>query len=501
MISRLLEPELLAPNAFIQARVFALEDSGLLAATPPDAATLVAAGLKADRVLQGGPALTEWRRAVAAELFLLSQWDLRLARELADATLLGTQPLPGGPILQEAFGTPAALALAPLDMPAGAPLLQVWVLHPGKASRGCDTLECQLNDAAQWSADGYRLGAVPPFLGSAPKWPEGSSWRLAAALARRALFEPEGREKWIRSLALHWIVTGDVAGEDIGWVQLGGKRRLAAEDAARASRRRWLVPSACSSDDDFILLREHLPGRLCAVATLREAWAYITGGGLIETREARAWPNEQTVFHAFVSDAVGPIVAPLLLQKAERAVFWISEEKAHFFQAIERFVQIARDAGLVAKNLTAEPQSIQAGSLEEAEACLLALPELTGAGSVLFNITGGNIPMRLALTELARTNRNLRLIYRPERKDGTNHYLELHFPYGLPRTRRLEPRDTRADELINLWLPKLAEGWGYNPVDVHKAFDRWCRENLVRIAEAFSNENRKSERTEALSRA
>ena len=490
MTSRLLEPELLQPDTIRQARAFALEDSGLLAAHPPGAAALAALATQARQDLKGGPALTEWERAVAAELLLLAQWNRVLAQDLARAASLEQQqPFGGGPALAGILGARAALALAPLDVAMGPPILQVWVLQAGADGRDWEALECRLEGAAQWVENGWHLAAVQPVLSSDPK---GSSWRLAAALAQRALKEPEPRARGIQSLALNWFVTGDVVAEEVAQVELGGKRRLAIEDDARGGRRSWLVPLRCSdkNNDNFVLLREHLRGRLRAVTTLREAWAHVNGGGFIETREERSWPTEPVVFHAFVSDALGPIVAPLLLQETQEAIFWLSEEKEHLFQAIEDFIRIGKDAGLISASLTAHSRSIKAGSLEEAEVCLLEAEELRAGGPVLFNITGGNIPMRLALAELARTNSSLRLIYRPEGGEaGANHYLELAFPQGLPRTRRLKPQPNRADGLINLRLPSLAKAWD---CPLNQAFTRWCKESLPGLAEANLEPGRKS---------
>ncbi len=482
MISRLLEPDLLLPDAIRLARMFALEDSGLLAAHPPDAPTLAALATQARQLLKGGPALAEWQRAVAAELLLLAQWNRPLARELARAaSLLQQQPFDGGPALADLLDASAALALAPLDVVRGPPILQVWVLQPGADGGDWETLwgafECRIEGAAQWVENGCRLAAVPPLLGSPPK---GHSWKLAAALAQRALNEPEPRARGIRSLALDWFVTGDVDAEAVARVELGGKRRLATEDDARGRRRSWLVPLHCwdKHNDNFVLLREHLRGRLRGVTTLREAWAHVNGGGFIETREERSWPAEPVVFHAFVSDALGPIVAPLLLQETQEAVFWLSEEKKGLFQAIEEFIRIGKETGLIRSSLIVRSRSINAGSLEEAEVCLLEAEELRAGVPVLFNITGGNIPMRLALAELARTNSSLRLIYRPEGGEkGTNHYLELSFPQGLPRTRRLKPQPNRADGLINLWLPSLAKA---GSCSLSEAFVRWCQDNLLK---------------------
>jgi hypothetical protein len=484
MTSRLLEPDLLEPDAIRLARMFALEDSGLLAAHPPGAPALAASATQVRQLLKGGPALAEWQRAVAAELLLLAQWDRALATELAcAASLQQQQPFAGGPALADLLDASAALAVAPLDVASGPPILQVWVLQPGEDGRDWETpgeaSGSRLEGAGQPAENGCRVVAVPPLLRSPPKGP---SWKLAAALAQRALHEPGPRARGIRSLALDWFVTGDVDAETVARVELGGKRRLAVEDDARGRRRSWLVPRHCwnKDNDSYVLLREHLRGRLRAVTTLREAWAHVNGGGFIETREERSWPTEPVVFHAFVSDALGPIVAPLLLQETKEAIFWLSEEKAHLFQAIEDFVRIGKETGLIRGNLIIHSRGINAGSLEEAEVCLLEAEELRAGGPVLFNITGGNIPMRLALAELARTNSSLRLIYRPEGGErGANHYLELTFPEGLPRTRRLKPRPDRADGLISLGLPSLAKEWGCSLSD---AFVRWCIENLMKYA-------------------
>ena len=486
MNSRLLEPELLERSGLAQARMFALEDAGLLACSPPDEQTLQQASERAVRLLNGSVAFAEWQRAIAAELFLLSQWDTSLAARLAGAAqVLATVPLPGGPSLREVFGRQSAFAIAPLDVASGARFLQVWAVRKGDESGPWSLHPCPLEGAAGFFSGGWHLAAIPPIMGTAPKWPVGPSWKLAAALAQHVVADPGPRHEWVQRLALDWIATGDIAADNIEWVDIKEKRLAAREDTRR---RRWLAPSASAQGDDFVLLREELPGRLCAAADLREAWAYFTGGGFIETREAKPWPEEVPVFHAFVSDALGPIVAPLLLQRTERAVFWVSKEKEAFFGAIEEFVRIARDAGLVAKDLTLERIPVRAASFEEAETCLVSVLDLVASSqSVQFNITGGNLPLRLALAELARSNPNLRLIYRPESEESTNHYLGLHFPYRLPRTRRLEPRDHRADTLINLRLGPLTKQWELTTRD---AFVRWCEENLPQIAAACQGMDR-----------
>ena len=193
MTSRLLEPELLRPDTIRQARAFALEDSGLLAAHPPGAATLAALATQARQDLKGGPALTEWERAVAAELLLLAQWNRVLAQDLARAASLEQQqPFGGGPALAGILGARAALALAPLDVAMGPPILQVWVLQAGADGRDWEALECRLEGAAQWVENGWHLAAVQPVLspGSPAHAPAETTTQSGGRADQLAVAEP-----------------------------------------------------------------------------------------------------------------------------------------------------------------------------------------------------------------------------------------------------------------------------------------------------------------------
>lgn len=224
----------------------------------------------------------------------------------------------------------------------------------------------------------------------------GDSWRLAAALARRALDSADTRH--VGSLASDWIVSGHVDGDRVLPVELGNKLQL-------ATRRGWMLPSAAR-----LLLPAGFqgPGGLRLVSTVDEAWRVIAGEGTIHGGR-EPWPGRIGSLHTFVSGAWQPVVAACLMARVDRVRVWRTGDRA--FRALARAIRTV--LGTLSPETVVTLMDISSSSLHKAEADLRpVLEEDLRQGEVFFNVTQGNRLMSFAVQTFARVHPGLRMIYR-----------------------------------------------------------------------------------------
>lgn len=401
--------------------------------------------------LRGKPAeFEEFSKIAASELLLVNSYDSSLARSVAQTTGLSEiHPFARaanwrGPTLGELFDAKAAVAVIPLDPISErfAPLLmQVWMVRRLPAAFWKNDQDHHLLIDG-WDAYAQDLGYsifIVPFL-ALENSVSGSSWRLGADLARRVLDEQPQR---IRELAVSWIVTGDLQGNEVTAVDVARKSALAVATAPR----RWMVPLASREHDrlgkDF---GELLMGRHIFVRDLATAWAAFTGYLTFELDlSPKPWPERVDAVHALVSNALTPIIATVLIRQPIReAVFWLSKEMQGHESRIRQVLDIAVSCGLldrdfVEKKVRYPPvESSTRGAVERALNDSTAALGSHGDECILFNKTGGNDSLKSAVENFARLHTHVRLVYRDVDNKKTAVFHDIRYTARLSVSERLD---------------------------------------------------------------
>jgi hypothetical protein len=223
----------------------------------------------------------------------------------------------------------------------------------------------------------------------------GRSWQLAFHVTLMAMKEHDAIVR--DNLARKWMITGRVSNTQVERVDIGAKTHL-------GTSRMWLVPNDNSQD-----LIKH---RCRPVPSIEAAWSQILGYGVKEIGRS-PWPDDPVVLHTFISAALGPVVASVLLSRVKKVVIWHTDNESISRKPAEAVRNI------LLKNIKPEVEvqplrEISSRSLKEAEQQLReALQEDLSTGKpVIFNITQGNRLMALAPHSLARERGNLWLVYR-----------------------------------------------------------------------------------------
>jgi len=370
----------------------------------------------------------EWSRLVAEEILLAQLCGLEIHRSWL-REFLEVCPFAGGrETLPEVWERVAWVAVVPLIRPglrSGA-LIRVWGLHT-------------MDDAAwvEAPAGSSPLKSYAIRLGGWDHPIAGNSWHLGASLASRAATEK--RADLQLALARDWIITGEVSGESVEKVDVKNKATIQSD-------RRWLVPIACQGEFAKRV------GRIRTCSDLRAAWIQLSGEGTLG-HGMIAWPTPGEVLemHATVSKAIRPVIASVLLTCPARVMFWHSaniEESGQFAELLESFFKDERVRGwpgwrerppVVRKSLLPDGDLV-AGENALREAGLHQASE----GAILFNITCGNLIMKLAAHHIARINPSVWLIYREPGIDDAKEVILIRNLGHSPSTGRMSPRDPPA---------------------------------------------------------
>jgi hypothetical protein len=303
----------------------------------------------------------------------------------------------------------------------------------------------------------------------APERIEGRSWELGAHLAARARDGlAHGNSEPALALARDWIITGafDPESEDVSQVGMRGKLTL----ADTAPRRDWLLPAAnqATISPEF---ESKAAGRIHYAINMASAWAQVTGDGFASGADF-FW-NEKPLsgveeFHCLVSNAQGPMLAGFLWSQPKKIVLWTSDfmadKAAQLKSACEGLRKPHLDS-LEGKDAV-DIKRVGDTNLEKIRAAFLAHPALGrgGATPVAFNITGGNLLMRLAIMDLARLRPHLHLVYRPEGLKNLE-FVAISHPFLQPVQSRVLHRSSDSSKeagfaagLLNLTLPSNEPG-------------------------------------------
>jgi hypothetical protein len=425
-------------------RTFALAHFGQLAQAPGE---LTEAALTPPNDLPEG-SYGEWRRAVAEELLLLAQVGCgqagTLARGFMEERPFRDPPESGaGPTLGKLLHLKAAAVVLPVDTggtPRPGTWMHLWLVRDASNKLGADD-RGRLEGASEWLEAGHqdcKLFVITKEGGALGA--EGHSWQLGAALAARALETKRGDYKV--ELAARWIVTGRVDGDKVWPVGFGNKTSLARQE----TKRKWLLPASNMeapeghSGDPGQPFRGDALGRWYVASTVEAAWRQVTNEGTVDTGRIEAWPRTVPIFHAFVAEALGPLLVSILQSRPAKLVLWCSAEMEHHGEGVELFLQDCVRGGVLATMPSIRRPRIPSGNIAQAEAVLAgdATLMIAGESPVLFNFTSGNLLMRLAVVSLAQYKPHVRLIYRDRDDDTAGTFSLLHYPHERPETRQLE---------------------------------------------------------------
>ena len=370
----------------------------------------------------------EWRRLAAEELLLARLCGMAVHQTWYEG-LADVPPFAGD-------AEPLSSAVERVAWVATIPVIRGWPSTTGAFVRlwglhGDD-------DAARVE------GALPPIqegpftlrLGGWDHVIAGNSWQLGAALAMRAAVE-ERRDLQL-ALARDWIVTGEVRGAWVEGVQVGNKV------LTHTNSRQWLVP-----EDNHQEFGGYL-GRVRACSTLDAAWSQLSGEGSLGHGMV-SWPEREDVeeLHATMSQAVRPILASILLTRPERLVLWhssdyqFSKKHADFLEDFLADERVCAWPGWEGRCPRVKKRLLPENDLVEGEKALVAEGlHLAGRKTILFNITGGNLIMRLAIHNVARLNPRLWLIYRELGIANPVEVILIRNAGRLPSTGRMLPAET-----------------------------------------------------------
>ena len=427
----------------------------------PGAIDLLAEAIHDHSQKEGG---VVWGAAVAREILLCCSVHPALLDPLFKAiSPVGflLVPFVGGPPIETIFDleVKVAASLIPLQANGGksAAFGQIWVVRSPiiAASRLSEITRQRLVEGLPPKGSEMET-LILVTDDDAPERIEGRSWELGAHLAARACDGlARGNSEPALALARDWIVTGAVDAESEDVLQIGMRGKLTLADTS--PRRDWLLPAANQSTipPEF---ESKTAGRLhYSIDT-----AFLSGEELDWNNPPLSHPKE---FHCFASIAMGPLLASVLWSQPERVVIWSPQSMRSTANQFRKVCETLRQELICTIKTDQDICILNIGnsSLPEIRNSLLTHASLGGGGPAptLFNITGGNLLMRIALVDLARTRPHIHLIYRQEATDNT-HFVYINHPYFQPVAAKvcnvnISCSDSHmwSEKLLNLHLKNL----------------------------------------------
>lgn len=257
-----------------------------------------------------------------------------------------------------------------------------------------------------WAIEGIDSQTV---MMSNKTW-DGDSYKLAEALAKKALKENAGIKK---RLASNWIITGNI--DDSGRVkkvELGNKLSI-------STKRKWLVPTDSMNQ---ISPEIALNKTIRSADEITTAWNHITGKGTKTTGE-NDWPTQIEELHILVGGNIKAQVASILLTKPDKIVLWHSESDKFSKIPAEQIKKVVADI-----SLDIESKFLSSKKMSEAEKTLQDyFKEKNSSLKILFNVTSGNRLMSYAVQSIARLHPNIDLIYRDADEENPNRFNILNY--------------------------------------------------------------------------
>ena len=345
--------------------------------------------------LQNNPdLLAEWNRAVAEELLCLSIFNksnpenLNLFAEFSPFQSANSDNCIQIKMLIEKDKAVAVIPLAANDEPTVA---HIWLIETedtySKAKiQNWDSLPLyhKINEKI------YKT-----YIVDNGKKITGKSFTLALELLKKAIAENNQKAK--KTLALDWIITGNIENEKVKKVEIANKTDLKID-------RNWLIPSDNNENVGFSNISEPIR----QTPSLATAWNIITGDGSREGKREK-WPENVKILHSFVSSAREPVVLAACLTQPEKIVLWVTDSEELSVNPYKDLFYLFKK---ILPNTKIEKKHISSRNIIAAEKELDDYFNKQTEQS-LFNVTQGNRLMSFAAHTIAKKYHNiLTLIYK-----------------------------------------------------------------------------------------
>jgi len=351
----------------------------------------------------------EWVRCVAAELLLAqavqSEMKVEDLGDFARIKPFGEE----SPALEEIWDLQVATSLIPINASPYPVLAQIWLVKDPKNRIKSDHRK-GWTTASSWLEEHASEFKFFTVISEESRFNiEGPSWQLAAALALKCISEKD--PKVILSLATEWLITGKAKGNTVHWIDLGNKTEL---QKIPGFSRKWMIPHENWQKLSPTFHSEN-EGRIALVTDLTTAWNHLSGTGTLEEPDRANWPEPEKVeaFHGLVSLVIRPMIASILLTQPRLVCLWKSGQSEKYAIIVKSVLEELKLKGYLPANLTVDIKEISSNSLKNAEQALrdykLNLPYHK---IILFNITGGNMIMKWAVSNMASQNPQIWLIYK-----------------------------------------------------------------------------------------
>lgn len=337
---------------------------------------------------------TSWRCRCAEEILLARASSVMVAPELIEKTADDKPFDEPSPSLSDLTNHLCAAAVIPLNDGPGtdsASLAHVWVVRgwTGPDHAG------DFDGCSEWKARWSQYGLFHAGLKGSGM--SGRSWQLGACCACELMNSPEH----ILTLARQWLITGSIEGDTVQGVDVLKKQTL-------PTRRTWLFPLSNSRD---LTPRFVAHSQVRMTSSVSNAVKLITGQGVVEGGRELLPVNPDTLF-TFVSEAWLVIMALVLLMRPKKLVMWHTRDEKKSMSPANLLVELI---GKCCPEVQITPiQPISSHSMAECETALrVAVDSLPSGETALFNITNGNMLMRLAAHGICQLYPDkIRLIYR-----------------------------------------------------------------------------------------
>lgn len=323
---------------------------------------------------------SEWRRAMAEELLLLTSTGRKIPETWISA-FKNTSPFGNNILLGECIKQPCACGVFPFTGKEQPGAGHIWILKNSK-------VKSKTNGKYKIIPGSYRLIFIPD-----KKDLHGESWQLAARMAWRCIIEKN--KPAAETLAREWIMTGQSTHGNISPVNLGNKLQLPV-------KRKWIIP--LDNIKDVPPSASNMTIR--SAADENTAWSHITGQGF-QTDSELPWPSNAGTLHILTGGNIkAAIVSALFLPRNSYIHLWYSLSSKPSASATRTILRELRP-DLQIEN----PTPVSSNNLAVAEREIRSAVRNFNK-TIIFNVTSGNLLMRLAVDAVARRYPNIILVYR-----------------------------------------------------------------------------------------
>lgn len=336
----------------------------------------------------------------------------------------------------------SAVAVFPLHGIAEPALAHIWLFHDDKDMLGSDQFS-KMNGASEFHAANPDIKVfifLPPHYSTQDIL--GRSWQLAYGLARVVIDDSDLKME----LASNWLLTGSVNNSIVEKVKLGNKTAL-------ITNRNWLIPRDNHGD---IPPSWNPRGKVLYTSSIEEAKDRIIGR-VVKRSGKICWPGGVRRLCSFSSRAETTVVAAAILSGVDELVLFVSDNDEESYIPALNIKEFLEEHSVI--NVIIPDDRIPSDDVYAIEKYISTQMEsvFTSGSSekVIFHVTTGNKLMSFAVSNIARRNPYLWLVYR-DRDKGDHEYTALFYDGLEPTTATL----TSGKKPHNVKWPLLPENAG-----------------------------------------